>query len=89
MEEVNALRMANDELRLHVLVLFKWYYQWKVVTILSVDRSSKMVKEFKKIDNEYSQHNVWRNFGLTSRAHFNILYLLDLPLETLFLTRCS
>ena len=38
MEEVKALRNANDALRLRVSALSETYYQWKVATILSVDR---------------------------------------------------
>ena len=60
------MKNANDALRLRVSALSETYYQWKVATIMSVDRGRQMAMEFKRIDNEYLQHNVQRDFGLTS-----------------------
>jgi hypothetical protein len=79
--EVDALKNANDELRLRLSVLSQQYYQWKVATILNVDRGRQMANEFKKIDNEYLQNNVRRDFGLTSWAHTDELYPPDLPMQ--------
>nr|PNR44039.1 hypothetical protein PHYPA_016422 [Physcomitrium patens] len=81
MEEVNALRNANDALRLRVSALSETYYQWKVATILSVDRGRQMAMEFKKVDNEYLQHNVRRDFGLTSWANSDDLFPSELPMQ--------
>ena len=81
-EEVTALRKANDELRLRNAALSETYYQWKVATILSVDRGRQMALEFKKIDNEYLQHNVRRDFGLTSWASSDDLFPSDLPMQS-------
>ena len=53
LEEVNALRNANDALHLRVSTLSETYYQWKVATILTVDCSRKMAMKFKKVDNKY------------------------------------
>ena len=64
--EETALRKANDELRRRLSTVAESYYQWKVATILSVDRAHQMAKEFKKIDNEYLVNNSRRDFGLTS-----------------------
>jgi len=77
--EVNALRAANDELRLRISTLSKQYYQWKVATILTVDRGAQMAKEFQKIDNNYIENNTRRDFGLTSWAHSDEMYPSDLP----------
>jgi hypothetical protein len=81
-EEVNALRRANDELRLRVSAMSETYYQWKVATILSVDRGRQMATEFKKIDNEYLQHNMRRDFGLTSWANPDDLFPSDMPMQS-------
>ncbi len=82
-EEVNALRNANDTLRLRVSALSETYYQWKVATILSIDRGRQMAMEFKKVDNEYLQHNVRRDFGLTSWANSDDLFPSDLPTQSM------
>ena len=81
-EEVNTLRRANDELRLRVSAISETYYQWKVATILSVDRGRQMAMEFKKIDNEYLQHNMRRDFGLTSWANPDDLFPSDMPMQS-------
>jgi hypothetical protein len=81
-EEVETLRRANDELRLRVSKLCKTYYQWKVATILSVDRGRQMAIEFKKIDNEYLTHNRRRDFGLTSWANADDMFPSGMPMQS-------
>ena len=39
------MKNANDALRLRISALSKTYYQWKVATILSVDRGRQMAME--------------------------------------------
>ena len=82
LEDVNALRYTNDALRLCVSALFETYYQWKVATIFTVDCGHQMTMEFKKVDNEYLQHNVRRDFGLISWAHSDDLFPSDLPTQS-------
>ena len=41
-----------------------------------------MATEFKKVDNEYLQHNLRRDFGLTSWANSDDLFPSDLPMQS-------
>lgn len=78
-DEVNELRKANDELRLRLSKMSESYYQWKVATILTVDRGCQIANEFKRIDNEYLEHNTRRDFGLTSWISSDEMFPSDLP----------
>ena len=80
-EEVETLRRANDELRLLVSKFAKTHYEWKVATILNVDRSRQMAIEFKKIDEDYLTHNKRRNFGLTSWANAEDMFPSNMPMQ--------
>ena len=79
--EVETLMRANNDLRLLVSKFAKAYYEWKVATILSVDRGRQIALEFKKIDESYLQHNRRRNFGLTSWINADDMYPDDMPMQ--------
>jgi hypothetical protein len=42
------------------------YYHWKVAYIFTVDRNKQIAIEMDKINKEYREHNMIRDFGLTS-----------------------
>jgi hypothetical protein len=42
------------------------YYQWKVACILTVDRNWQIAIKIEKINKEYREHNMIRDFGLIS-----------------------
>ena len=61
-------------LKKHFFELSDQYYQWKVACILIVDWNPEMAIEMDKINKEYRQHNIIKDFGLTSWAHTNELF---------------
>jgi hypothetical protein len=63
--EIIQLRGDNKLLREHLSELNEQYYQWKVACILTVDKNWQMAIEMDKINKEYKQHNMMRDFGLT------------------------
>jgi hypothetical protein len=73
--EVIQLRGDNKLLREHLSELNEQYYQWKVACILTVDKNWQMAIEMDKINKEYKQHNMMRDFGLTSWAHTDDMFL--------------
>jgi hypothetical protein len=73
-DELAQLRASNLDLKSCLASLVEQYYQWKLACILSVDKNRQMDLEFKKIDIEYLENNVKREFGLTSWAHTDELF---------------
>ena len=56
------------------------YYHWKFACILTVDRNRQIAIEMDKINKEYREHNMIRDFGLTSWAHTDELFpWTDIP----------
>jgi hypothetical protein len=72
--EIIQLRGDNKLLREHLSELSEQYYQWKVACILTVDKNRQMAIEMDKINKEYKQHNMMRDFGLTSWAHTDDMF---------------
>jgi hypothetical protein len=80
-EEVIALRNANQTLRGRISALSKQYYQWKVATIFNANAGRQMALELKKIGMEYHEDNTRKFFGLTTWAHTGALYPDDMPVK--------
>jgi hypothetical protein len=72
--EIIQLRGDNKLLRKHLSELSEQYYQWKVACILTMDKNRQMAIEMDKINKEYKQHNMMRDFGLTSWAHTDDMF---------------
>jgi hypothetical protein len=53
-------------LKRHISEMTDQYYQWKVACILTIDQNRQMEIEMDKIKKGYRQHNMIRDFGLTS-----------------------
>jgi hypothetical protein len=73
-KEIIQLRGDNKLLREHLFELSEQYYQWKVACILTMDKNRQMAFEMDKINKEYKQHNLMRDFGLTSWAHTDDMF---------------
>jgi hypothetical protein len=56
----------NKVLKRHISEMTDQYYQWKVACILTIDQNRQMEIEMDKIKKGYRQHNMIRDFGLTS-----------------------
>jgi hypothetical protein len=66
--------------RRHLSEMSDQYYQWKVACIFTVDKNRQMVMEMDKINKENRQHNMTREFGLTSWTHTDELFpWTDIP----------
>jgi len=68
----------NVDLQSHLDALVAQYYQWKLACICIVDRNEQMATEFKKVANNYFEHNQERVFGLTSWANVEDLFPDDM-----------
>jgi len=75
--ELTGLATKNSRLQEQLDILVEQYYQWKVACILTVDKTRQLATEFKKIDNNYTDHNQERVFGLTSWAVVDDLFNMD------------
>jgi hypothetical protein len=78
--KIIQLREDNNVLKKHIFEMSEQYYHWKVACILTVDRNRQITIEMDKINKEYREHNMIRDFGLTSWAHTDELFpWTDIP----------
>jgi hypothetical protein len=78
--EIMQLREDNNVLKKHIFEMSEQYYHWKVACILTLDRNRQIAIEMDKINKEYREHNMIRDFGLTSWAHTDELFpWIDIP----------
>jgi len=75
--ELTGVLTKNFKLQKQLDDLVEQYYQWKVACVFTVDRTRQLTAEFKKIDNNYTEHNQERVFGLTSWALVDDLFNVD------------
>jgi hypothetical protein len=80
LNEIIQLREDNKVLKRHISEMSEQYYQWKVACIFTVDRNQQIAIKMDKINKEYREHNMIRDFGLTSWAHTDELFpWTDIP----------
>jgi hypothetical protein len=66
LNEIMQLREDNNMLKKHISEMSEQYYHWKVACILTMDRNRQIAIEMDKINKEYREHNMMKDFGLTS-----------------------
>jgi hypothetical protein len=80
LNKLMQLREDNNVLNRHISEMSEQYYHWKVACILTMDQNRQIPIEMDKINKEYRQHNMIRDFGLTSWAHMDELFpWTDIP----------
>jgi hypothetical protein len=78
--EIIQLRGDNKLLREHLSELSEQYYQWKVACIFTVDKNRQMAIEMDKINKEYKQHNMMRDFG-SHHGHIQMICSLGMRFQ--------
>lgn len=83
--ETGALKKKLANHRRRIIELLEQFFQWKVACIWSVDKGRQMAKEYKRVANEYMEHNNQRQFGLTSWASPDELFPDSLKMKKIVL----